>query len=160
VLLPSTLWAHRSSLNTAPQSQHPLQDTSSTHTHSHTGIRSPAACQPTHSLVATQDCTALHFSSSHIMFRCANILEAWRHQPCGKPCCEEQRRYVTIYLHCSTSMLNKDNSTELNSCIAYSTKATYDVYHMGKNLKLKQVLPTLSRATFTKLFMYRFVIQL
>jgi len=67
-----------------------------THTHTHTGIRSPAACQPTHSLVATQDCTALHFSSSHITFLCANILEAWRHQPCGKPCCQEQRRYVTL----------------------------------------------------------------
>ena len=34
------------------------------------------------------------------------------------------------------NMLNKDNSTELNSCIAYSTNATYDVYHMGKTLKL------------------------
>ena len=54
--------------------------------------------------------------------------------------------------------LNEDNSTELNSCIAYSTKATYDLHHMGKNLKLKQVLPTLSRATFTKVITYRFAI--
>jgi len=66
--------------------------------HTHTGIRSPFACQPTHSLVATLDCAALHFSSSHITFRFTNILEAWRHQPCGKPCCQEQRRYVTIFI--------------------------------------------------------------
>jgi len=32
-------------------------------------------------------------------------------------------------------MLNKDNSTELNSCIAYSTKATYDdsLYQLWKH---------------------------
>jgi len=37
------------------------------------------------------------------------------------------REIHSIYFHCSTRKLNKDNSTELNSCIAYSTKATYDV---------------------------------
>jgi len=90
-----TINATRSPLCLAHVSQPPKINLATlNHTPTLTALCSPVACTST-LLPFRHDSSACSFFSP-VSLRSTSILKAGRHDPGGKPCCQEQRRYVTI----------------------------------------------------------------
>jgi len=101
-------------------------------THTLTALCPPVTCTRT-LLPFPLDCPAPFFFSL-VSLHCTSILEAGRHEPWGKSCCQEQQRHVTI--------LSKAWWWDLNICYSHYLSLRANICCFISTLLINQLCST------------------